>query len=122
MCNRCGDDPCSCGLARPEWTRELYERPKVRETYLPLPQGISLDEFGVDLFIAIKLIGGMSGLQEHVAHAIHAGKGYQVQACRDRRRSLDQELRLVMRKLSNTDREAIFDKYPWVEANLKVNP
>jgi len=112
---------CVCGYTAPSnWTQGLFDPPQVRSTYQPLPTGMTCEAFGVDLFAAIKLIGGMSGLQEQIALAIHKGEGWKVQRLRTRRTSLEHELRGVLDRLPLESCERIYDQYPWIEALRKV--
>jgi hypothetical protein len=48
-CPMCANDPCTCHV--PSTT-------PIRSTYRELPRGISIEEFGVDLFEAIKTQAG----------------------------------------------------------------
>ncbi len=113
-CNSCEQNPCTC--QKPAAVHQPLPRPQVRSTYQPLPEGISLEEFGPMLFETIKLIGGMSGLQAQIATAIHEGKGYKVQGFKERRESLKVTLlKQHLALLTPDERTQIFDRYPWVE-------
>jgi hypothetical protein len=72
------------------------------------------DEFGLDLFEAVKTIGGILGVQQQYAGAVHKADQPAMAACLKRRDELNGQLRVQMDKLSDADAAEIARRYPWV--------
>lgn len=109
-CLTCENDPCTCNASH-----ERLPKPDVRSTYKPVPLGITKEEFGVNLYETIKIIGGMQGLQDQIAGAIHRGAGDKVQGLTDRRNALRKDLAGAMTTLTPSETMQILDTYPLVK-------
>ncbi len=84
--------------------------------YQPLHAGqyITKEQFGVNLYDGIKLIGGIQGLDQQRAQAIHKGEGYKVQDLLTRRKELQKTLAGQLPQLTNDEMDQILERYPWV--------
>jgi len=72
------------------------------------------EEFGLDLFAAVKTIGGLLGVQHQYAGAVHKSDHAAMATCLKRRDELNVQLREQMDKLSDADAAEIVRRYPWV--------
>lgn len=61
ICRICDENPCICSSTAPGSTID-----HIRSTYIAQPYGLTLDEFGADLYDAIK---AASGRQQCLANA-----------------------------------------------------
>jgi hypothetical protein len=84
----------------------------VRETYRPQPDGITKEEFGLNLYEAIKCIGGMLGLDQQRAGGIHYGRPYDALA--PRRAKLVHDWTHHRAILTHDELTQILAHYPWV--------
>lgn len=104
--------PCACGY------QPIGGRPAQKPThrYEPLHDGpmMTKEEFGVNLYEAIKMIGGIVGIDQQRAAAIHKGEGYKVQSLLERRRELQVILAAQLPALTDPEMDQILDRYPWV--------
>ena len=70
------------------------------------------EEFGLDLYESIRIIGGLLAVQDQLNAAVHRGQPYEKQvATRDK---LKAELVPVMTKLKAGEVAEILDRYPFV--------
>ena len=76
--------------------------------------GITKEEFGLNLYEAIKTIGGILAVDQHRANAIHRGEGYQVQALMVRRKALQVTLAQQLPTLNDSEMGQVLAKYPFV--------
>ena len=67
-CRICDENPCVCDKTAPGTTNGA-----IRSTYTLKPHGITRDEFGADLYEAIKAASGRRQCLENVA--MYQGKG-----------------------------------------------
>jgi hypothetical protein len=109
LCVKCEQDPCSC-LPSPT----VQGNPLLRSTFTPLPTGITKEEFGLDLYEAIKTIGGILVIQDHMNAAVHQGKSEQLQELKKRRDMLRASLIPLMHRLPQDDVTEIVTRYPFV--------
>ena len=110
-CAKCGQLFCVCPA------REQSAKPLPQPyTYHPLHEGeyLSKEEFGLNLYEAIQLIGGMLGLEQQRAAAIHAGHGYKIKGLLERHARLVKEWPTHLARLTYAERIQIIDRYPWV--------
>ena len=91
-----------------------------KRTALPGPgygsrsEYVTKEEFGLNLYDTIKTIGGLLGLEQQRAAAIHQNQGYKVQGLLDRRAVLVKEWTRFRAILPHEDVKAIIARYPWV--------
>ena len=85
-----------------------------RQTYTPQPNGITKEEFGLNLYDTIFTISGIRALEEHIAVAIHQNKGYKLQGLKDRRLTLKATLAKLLPTLTEEKMAQILDRYPHV--------
>ncbi len=106
-CPRCTHDPCTC-----EGTQSRHPSAVVRSTHLLIPWGITQEEFGMELFEAIKSVGGIQALDEQIlAHTHDAVKRAEANT---RRTNLLAILRQQRDSLPVAQTLALVDRYPWV--------
>jgi hypothetical protein len=108
---------CACGYGRPTEAYVPLTHPSkiVRSTESPHPiGGISIDEFGPALFATIKICGGILGLREQIACAIHQGKGFKVQEFTIRLKALQEDLAKQLPSLPTVQAEEVRLRYPWI--------
>jgi hypothetical protein len=72
------------------------------------------EEFGLDLFGAIKLIGRILTVQDHYAHYVTQGNQDKMQDALTKRDELRKQLRPQLDTLSDADAAEIVRRYPWV--------
>jgi hypothetical protein len=72
------------------------------------------EEFGLDLFEAIKTIGGMLAIQQQYAGAVHRTDKAVMETLLSKRGELKTALDEQMGKLSDADAAEIVRRYPWV--------
>lgn len=70
------------------------------------------EEFGLDLFEAVKCIGGLLAIQDQVNASVHQNK--KLDELVTRRERLKQDLTALMVKLNDTDVAEILERYPMV--------
>jgi hypothetical protein len=108
-CNTCDSHPCICKNS----PRNGPISP-VRETYQPIPYGITKDQFGAYLYGCIETIGGILGVDQQRANAIHRSEGFKMQSLLARRKALQVTLAQQLPTLSNDEMDQVLEKYPWV--------
>jgi hypothetical protein len=116
-CPDCGREemtiPCVCGYGA-----TLPEKAKVYpipyKPFINSPDGITKEEFGLNLYEVIKTIGGIMGLEQQRAAAIHYGKGHEIQNLLKRRTQLQKTLAVQLPTLNNDEMAQVLQKYPWV--------
>ena len=86
----------------------------VRSTYRDAPPGITLEEFGVNLFTVIKTIGSFLAVEEHRAVAIHRGQASAIPALLMQRARLQRQLATHLQALTDQEMWEILAAYPWV--------
>jgi hypothetical protein len=106
-CPRCFAEPCACQLPA-----SRHPRPAFRNTYTPQERGISLEEFGIDLFNAIKSVGGIQALDEQIRH--HRHDGIKRAEAQTRRMNLLQRLKEQRDQLTVEQTLELVERYPWV--------
>ena len=72
------------------------------------------DEFGSNLFETIKTIGGILGIDQQRANAIHKHEGVKVQELMTRRKALQAELVNQLKALTNDEMDQLLARYPYV--------
>ncbi len=106
-CARCSQDPCAC-LA----PKSRHPSAVVRSTHLTIPWGITQQEFGLELFEAIKSVGGIQTLDEQIlAHKYDAVKRAEAQT---RRTNLLRQLKEQRDNLPVNQTLELVSRYPWV--------
>ena len=75
---------------------------------------MTMDEFGADLFVAVKAVGGILAVQQQYAGAVHRSDKDAMEALLHRRDSMKVELHRQMETLSDADAAEIVRCYPWV--------
>lgn len=102
--------PCKCGYT-PKKPPKLTP---CRETYRQMNFGPSREEFGLALFATIGMIGGLLGIEQQRAAAIHHGHGYKLKSLQERRDALRVMLAGQLPTLKNDEMDQILEKYPFV--------
>ena len=102
------DSICPCG-----WSDGSSPIPS-RDTYREVEPGISKEQFGPQLYETIKIIGGLLGLEQQRAAAIHYEKGRDVKLLLKRRKDFQLELAKQLPTLTDHEMDQILDRYPWV--------
>lgn len=99
---------CSCGWAKPGPSTVIF-----RSTEHAIPDGITKEEFGLDLFRAIYCVGGIIQLRKYREKAamgdLPANDDYL-----KRETKLIEELRTVLVHLKPNDVTDMLDRYPWI--------
>jgi hypothetical protein len=85
-----------------------------RSTYQVQPWGLTRDEFGRALYEAVFTIGGILGIEQQRAAAIHHGHGYKLQRLMARRAVLQQDLAQRLPMLNESEMARVLAIYPWV--------
>lgn len=75
---------------------------------------MTLDEFGTDLFAAIKTVGGILAVQQQYAGAVHRSDKDGMTQLLKRRDEMREVLRGQMDKLTDADAAELVRRYPWV--------
>lgn len=102
--------PCPCGYTDTAKPSRGYPR----STYQPQPTGITKEEFGLNLYETIKTIGGILGIDQQRANAIHKGEGYRVQELMTRRKALQVTLAKQLPELTDSEMDQVLARYPFV--------
>lgn len=102
--------PCPCGYTDSVKRGSGYPR----STYTAQPTGITKEEFGLNLYETIKTIGGILGIDQQRANAIHKGEGFKVQELMPRRKALQVTLAKQLPVLNDAEMAQLLDRYPWV--------
>ena len=107
--------PCACGYTNLPAAGSTKSLAPV-QSYQPLHDGqyITKEQFGLNLYDAIKLIGGIQGLDQQRAQAIHKGEGYKIQDLLTRRKELQKTLAGRLPDLTDDEMDQILQRYPWV--------
>ena len=108
-CHNCESNPCTC-------QREHFAHPEtvVRSTYQPVQDGITKEEFGINLYETIKIIGGILGIDQQRAAAIHKHQKAKQDDLLKRRQGLQVSLAQSMPTLTPQELSQVLEKYPWV--------
>ncbi len=72
------------------------------------------DEFGLDLYETIRIVGGLLAIQDHMNVAVYRGEGDLMPVLKQRRETLRTELIPLMGRLSPGDVAMVTDSYPMV--------
>lgn len=111
LCPRCQreleEDSCPCG-----WPDEWDKSPVPSRIRVAPVKGITQEEFGLNA--VIQTIGGLLGLEQQRATAIHQGTGYKVQGLLARRKDLQAILAKQLPLLTEQELSQVLAKYPWV--------
>jgi hypothetical protein len=99
---------CSCG-----WTLDDSPVP-IHSTYETRPPGITKEEFGLHLYATIETIGGLLGVEQQRAAAIHQGTGFKIAGLLKRRKELQLVLAKQLPTLNDQEMDDILARYPWV--------
>ena len=75
---------------------------------------MTLDEFGTDLFAAIKTVGGILAVQQQYAGAVHRSDKDGMTQLLKRRDEMREVLRGQIEKLNDADAAQLVRRYPWV--------
>lgn len=106
-CPSCESAPCVCRAVI-----SRHPMPFVRENHVDRPQGISQEEFSVELFEAIKSVGGIQALDEQICnYRQHAMKRADAQTRRSNLLTLLKEQR---DQLTVPQTLELVSRYPWV--------
>lgn len=108
-CRICDCDPCACAPRAPTMM------PIGRSTYVPQPLGITKEEFGREVYDTIKTIGGICGLHDQIAGAIHRGEGWKGSGLKDQLDALRKDLATQMPLLTPEQTVRILAAYPMVK-------
>jgi hypothetical protein len=76
--------------------------------------GITKEEFGLNLYDTITTIGGIMGLDQQRAAAIHRNETRTSHALLARRRALQATLAQQLPTLNDHEMAKVLDKYPWI--------
>lgn len=107
-CEHCGMDLCVCAERVPSRFPVPY-KPHVSQ-----PPGITKEEFGLNLYETITTIGGIMGLEQQRAAAIHYEHPEKIPDLLRRRKALQITLAAQLPKLKNHELDEILVRYPWV--------
>ena len=77
---------------------------------------MTLDEFGTDLFAAIKTVGGILAVQQQYAGKVHQSDQDGMAALLAKRNGLREVLRGQVEKLNDADAAELVRRYPWILA------
>ena len=105
---------CSCGWAKPGAANKVIWR----STESPKPtDGITREQFGVTLYHAIELIGGIMQLRVFRGRVAmdELPKSYGLE-CKAKEHKLIEELRSIVMQLKADDVTELVNRYPWVAA------
>ena len=107
--------PCPCGYQIPSTTpiAPTLSIP-IRSTYLKQAEGITKEEFGLNLYATIETIGGLLGLEQQRAAAIHYGHGFKIKGLLDRRDALRKILATQLPRVNDGEMAQVLERYPWV--------
>lgn len=103
--------PCPCGYQAPSTTPIPIP---FRSTYRKQADGITKEEFGLNLFEVIHTIGGLLGLEQQRVAAIHAQQGYKIKGLLARRDELRKLLALQLPSLNDGEMAQALETYPWI--------
>ena len=98
-----GDEPTAIRPIPKSWAPRPPETPYVTKEY-----------FGLNLYGTIETIGGILGIDQQRANAIHTGEGYRVQELMTRRKALQVTLAQQLPTLSDQEMDQILARYPFV--------
>lgn len=104
-CNTCEQVECEC---------HLPARPEPRSTFVRQAAGITKAEFGLELYEAVRAIGALALLTEHLAHAKAEHLPRQAEDLRRRRTVILGEFRGIFSHLSPVDQAELGRRYPGV--------
>jgi hypothetical protein len=109
-CKTCALIPCVCASSsRAPALPPIYRRPDAP----PHDPFLTKEEFGLDLFETIKLIGGLLALEEQMAR-LAPSETRRRDALRTRQNALRTDLRQKMMSLSPSEVASIISRYPTV--------
>lgn len=72
------------------------------------------EEFGLDLFAAVKTVGGILAIQQQYAGAVHRSNRAAMETLLKKRDGLKVTLHAQMDALSDANAAEIVRRYPWV--------
>jgi hypothetical protein len=75
---------------------------------------MTLDEFGPDLFAAVKTAGNILAVQQQYAGAVHQSDQDGMASLLKRRDDLREVLREQVEKLTDADAAELVRRYPWI--------
>ena len=75
-------------------------------------EGITKEEFGLNLYNTINTIGGLMAIDEHRAVAIHRGEDQA--SLLGRRKALQVTLASQLPTLTDGEMAQVLNKYPWI--------
>ena len=102
--------PCACGYTGKPFSASPLP-PITQHAQLGC---ITKEEFGLNLYEVIKTIGGILGIDQQRANAIHRQEGHQVQALMVRRKALQVTLAQQLPTLNDSEMTRVLEKYPFV--------
>lgn len=102
--------PCACGYTGQPTPSTAH----IRSTYVDRPHGITKEEFGLNVYEVIKTIGGILGIDQQRAAAIHKHEGFKVQALLVRRKALQVILAQQLPTLTDSEMGQVLATYPWI--------
>lgn len=100
---------CSCGWIPAGQSRVIY-----RSTEHELPKGITKEEFGIQLYNTIVLIGGVMQLRRYLGKV--AMGELEPRDFKQREGKLIEHLRTALLALKADDLTQVVRRYPWVAA------
>lgn len=110
-CVTCGQDLCVCApLAT------MIQLPVPYRKYVVAPTGMTKEEFGLSLYETIVTIGGLLGVEQQRAAAIHLGQGSKIAELIVRRERLQRVLAAQLPRLNDSEMKQVLTAYPWVVA------
>ena len=106
-CPACANDPCTCQTERLPNPSTV-----IRSTYQPVPLGITKEEFGLNLYEAIKLISALKTIREQLNYAVHKHQEKRQQELTARYKNVRQELASHLPTLTDHETQQILARYP----------
>ena len=76
---------------------------------------MTFDEFGADLFQAVKLCGAIPACHAKYADAVFKNDQARMAEILETKKRLEQELRLAMASLTDADAAEVMRRYEWVQ-------
>jgi hypothetical protein len=110
--------PCACGYSNEQTATGFTKSLAPVQSYEPMHEGcyIRKEEFGLNLYDTIKTIGGIIGLEQQRAAAIHYEHPEKIADLMTRRKALQVTLAGQLPKLMNHEVDQVLARYPWVTA------
>lgn len=105
-CDCCEQDPCTCV--------KTSTNPLIRDTSHKMQNGMDRAQFGEALYEAVRLIGCIKGVQDHMNAVVHKGLGYLMKDLKTKMETLKKELALALGKVTAAEMAEIHERFPIV--------